>query len=142
MSAYVVEDQVINSVIASLSTYTKYGCFSFHDTVKSETGCDLEDPKDRAKLADEMFSLNCNAVDQRYGDGQSKEFRDLNFQYRAALPPPLIQAYKSLGCWLYQCAEGTVPETSLLYAAMMKVHAEMAHELVRSSKAYDASAGW
>jgi len=137
MSAFVVEDKVINSVISALAMHRVYGAFAFHDTVKRETGCNLQDSKDCAKLADSMFKLNCEAVEQRYGVGQAAEFHPLDFAYRAEMPPTLIQAYKSLGCWLYQCAEGNVPDESLLYAAMTKVYGEMAHEIVRNLPAYE-----
>jgi hypothetical protein len=141
MSAFVVEDKVINDVVNFLATARRCGSFEYHDAMAREFMVDMKSPAELNGLGVAMFQLNCNAVDQRYGAGQAKEFRDLNYLYTRT--PSLItpiQAYKSLGCWLYQCAEGTVPESSLLYMAMERVHAEMAHNIVSSMPAYEQSA--
>lgn len=121
MSSFVVEDEIINSVVNFLSKYRVHGSYLFLEDVNAETGCNLETAEGRTALGNAMFALNCNAVEQRYGAGEAKEFRALDYQYRSTIPPTLIQAYKSLSCWRYQCAEGDVPESSLLYAAMGRV---------------------
>jgi hypothetical protein len=147
MSAFVVEDKVINDVVNHLATSRRHGSFEYHRLLASEFMVDMANPKEVEGLAVAMFRLNVNAVDQRYGDGEAKEFRELNFRYLPqekiggvifiGEPITAVQAYKSLQCWLYQCAEGDVPGTSLLYAAMEKVHAEMAHNIVQAMTAYD-----
>lgn len=139
MSAFVVEDKVINEVVNYLADPRHYGRFQYHDDLASELMVDANSPKELADLGTSMFQLNCNAVEQRYGQGVAKEFRDLNYNFRRVPVISAIQAYKSLGCWLYQCAEGDVPKTSLLYAAMLKIHGEMAHNIVRSLPGYDAA---
>lgn len=140
MSSFVVEDAVINSVVNFLATARKYGAFEYHDVLAREFMVDMANPAEVESLGVAMFALNCNAVEQRYGEGEAKEFRDLNYRFARMMPPTPIQAYKSLGCWLYQCSEGDVPKTSLLYAAMERVHAAMAHNIVQETPAYDAAA--
>jgi hypothetical protein len=54
-----------------------------------------------------------NGVDARYGDGEARKFRQLDYRYRETESVPLVQVLKSLQCWLYQCSEGNVPETEL-----------------------------
>lgn len=135
MSAFVVEDKVINGFIAYISTargeeYTR-------QTILAETGADLATFEGKQKLGQAMFALNCNAVEQRYGTGEAKEFRELNYSWKETIPPALIQAYKSLRCWLYQCCEGDVPETSLLYSTMERISADMAHTIVSRLDAYE-----
>jgi hypothetical protein len=83
------------------------------------------------KLGNAMFELNCNAVDQRYGDNQAKEFRELDYSYSPAYVGSGYQAYDRLGEWLYQCAEGDVPESSALYKAMQRIYDNLAHKFFR-----------
>jgi hypothetical protein len=60
-----------------------------------------------------MFQLNIKAIDSRYGKGEARQFRPLDYHYQVTEPVPLVQVLKSLQCWLYQCCEGDVPETDL-----------------------------
>jgi hypothetical protein len=83
------------------------------------------------KLGNAMFELNCNAIDQRYGDNQAKEFRDLKYSFRAVYSGSSYAAYDRLGEWLYQCAEGDVPESSALYKAMQLIYNNLAHKFFR-----------
>ncbi len=59
------------------------------------------------------MQLNVIAVDDRYGMGEAKKFRPLDYRYVVPEPIPLVQVLKSLQCWLYQCNEGNVLETAL-----------------------------
>jgi hypothetical protein len=65
------------------------------------------------RLGYAMFQLNVIAVDVRYGSGEAKRFRPLEYHYEVPEPVPLAQVLKSLQCWLYQCNEGDVPTTAL-----------------------------
>ena len=66
-----------------------------------------------------MFQLNIDGVNDRYGDGEAKKFRTLNYAYVPAQPTTIyhlstkIQVLKSLQCWLYQCTEGEVVKNPL-----------------------------
>jgi hypothetical protein len=65
------------------------------------------------RLGQAMFQLNVIAVDARYGSGEAKRFRPLDYHYEVPESVPLVQVLKSLQCWLYQCDEGDVPQTAL-----------------------------
>ena len=135
MSAFVVEDKTINGVVAFLALTRDLD--RVRRVVEQEMGADLSTGDGCQQIAEAMFRLNCNAVDQRYGEGESATFRDLDYRYQRVIPPSIVQAYKSLRCWIYQCSEGDVPEASLLYSTMAKVSDALAHEIVTGLPAYD-----
>lgn len=130
MSAFVVEDDVINGVVDFLASICKRDA-QFRDQIMLETGCDPSRDAGRESLGEAMFKLNCHAIEQRYGDGSAADFRPLDYSYRPHQVTPM-QAYKHLGCWSYQCSEGDVPETSLLYAAMEKIQNQMAQAFMQA----------
>lgn len=135
MSAFVVEDKTINGVVSFLAHGR--GLEWLRRQVAESTGCDLETVDGRENLARAMFALNIRAVDARYGEGQAQEFRPLNFEFRRELQTSALQAYASLRCWLYQCSEGDVPESSSLYVAMTAASDSLAHHIVRALPEYD-----
>lgn len=152
MSAFVVDDRTINGVVTFLAN-TPSVASVFKSAEMRTIGFDITTAIGRSNLGDAMFRLNCIAVDQRYGDGQCKEFRPMDYRFKPATVSAM-QAYASLRCWLYQCSEGDVPETSALYKAMdaisdtlsvlavkevrpsMVISAERAHRLVRELDAW------
>lgn len=137
MSAYVVENATINRVVSFLAI-DREGDY-LRRTILRETGCDLSTREGKDALGKAMFALNCNAVDQRYGEGESKSFRDdMTYTFALDIAINRLQAYKSLNCWLYQCAEGDVPGSSLLYAAMERVKGEMADDIVSRLPQYES----
>lgn len=117
MSAFIVDDKTINSVVE----FTSYARDAGHirSMIARELGVTL--PSDAVTLADAMFGLNVNAVEQRYGIGEAVSFRPLDFKYARPMDTTRAVAVENLGCWLYQCAEGNIPDTSKLYSAMEKV---------------------
>ena len=115
MSAFVVEDQVINRVLAFLSQHNG----RIPNLLMQELGVNIHLAEETAKLGQSMI--------------------ELNYSLRRE-PTNIIQAYKSLRCWLYQCAEGDVPETSLLYATMSRISDMLAHEIVQNLPQYDRAA--
>lgn len=130
MSSYVVEDQTINRALGFLHS-DQYRSTVVHRL--RELGFDAENAPAALGLA--MMKLNCRATGVRYGE-----------KYQAAYAYKLetasrIQAIKSLSCWLYQCAEGTIPERSKLYRVMKSYRDELAMQVVRSQPEYD-SAAW
>ncbi len=138
MSAFIVEDATINHVVSFINQ------LSVHASPRRELaayGADLVTIEGQTELARAMFALNVSAVDQRYPDRKTctdAPFRAEDFTYRYTWANE-IQAYKSLECWLYQCSEGDIPETSLLYNCMNRVRDCMAVELVRRLPAYEAA---
>ncbi len=142
MSAYIVQDKTINRVVSFLAMDRSSGGEYLRRIIQEETGCDLLTREGKEALGQAMFDLNCNAVEQRYGKGEAKEFRDLDYTFSLDISANRFQAYKSLKCWRYQCSEGDVPEGSLLYATMEKVRGEMADDIVSSLPEYESARGW
>ena len=137
MSAYVVGDETINTVVSYLNMRASGSRDGRHILRPvEELGYDLRDEDDCKKLADDMFNLNCNAVEQRYGEGEAASFRPLNFQYRFHLPRPVYHVLKALECWRYQCCEGNVPETSELYKAMTDLRSNLCIDIVHDLPQY------
>jgi hypothetical protein len=126
MSAFIVEDKTINRVI----TYIKQECYRdpfFHRRFLEGNGyCGSWD-----ELAQAMYDLNKEAVDYRY----KEENVQRKVRY-SELYGSLYQALKSLDCFLYQCAEGKVPEKPL-YKRLEFVQRHLLRQIVSSSQAYD-----
>jgi len=138
MSAYVVEDDVINRVVTFLANDRDgdYIRRAIHEKLK----LNIATENGQAMLGEWMFSLNCEAVNQRYGEGEAASFRKLNYQYRPEMAERLT-VFKSLQCWHYQCSEGTIDQTEL-YQFMERVSGWMAEMIVRRLPAYDMAKGW
>lgn len=138
MSAFVVENTVISRVVTLIATARDLD--DIRSMVLAETGLDLSTQEGRQELGEAMLRLNCQGVDARYGKGESQSFRDdLEYTFRLE-QSTILQAYKSLQCWHYQCCEGDIPESSLLYATMGRVADMLAHEIVRHMPAYNKAA--
>lgn len=135
MSAFIVSDETINKVASWL--YCKQN-ESYWPAKGIKEIYGLVDRQGFEKLAKDMFKLNVRAVDERYGEGEAKTFRKLNFKFRLIPPGDAISVYKALQCWLYQCSEGSVPERQL-YKRMEKFGHLMAEDIVTSLPAYDAA---
>ena len=136
MSAYVVDDSTINRIVSYFYTKSLGDRFYWPNRTIEEAGYNLEDKTDRERLANDMFALNVRAVNGRYGEGQAAEFRPLDFQYMAAIPPQTIGAYKALDCLLYQCSERDVPNSDL-YKMLWEVKVRLACEIVDNLPQYN-----
>jgi hypothetical protein len=113
MSAYIVADNTINNVVNWLRRDVDLDRFSHIPHTLKELGFDTSKSGWAERLGNAMFQLNIIAVDDRYGSGEAKRFRPLDYHYEVVEPVPLVQVLKSLQCWLYQCNEGDVPTTAL-----------------------------
>ena len=111
MSAFIVADKTINNVVNWLQREIDH--LSLIPDKLQKLGVDTTEDGWAERLGYAMFQLNINAVDARYGNGEAKKFRKLDYRYQVTIPVPLVQVLKSLQCWLYQCSEGAVPETGL-----------------------------
>ena len=140
MSAFVVEDKTINSVVTWLKREVATNRHFTLDRLAREYGIDLTSAGWDAKLAQAMFQLNCDGVNARYGKGEAEKFRPLNFTYKAEDYSSLVQVLKSLQCWQYQCSEGDVPETRL-YQFFEAVEHHVALQIVMDLPEYK-KASW
>src|ERR671914_3109736 len=114
MSAFIVADKTINSIVNWLDSALEeaYGTIIIRQKLM-EQGFDASESGWAEHLGQAMFQLNVIAVDARYGSGEAKKFRPLDYRYKVTKPVPLVQVLKSLQCWLYQCNERDVPTTAL-----------------------------
>ncbi len=141
MSAFIVEDKTINRIV---SWFNKVGMAGHvNDYIYclrplTELGYKLDTDLGCKRLAEEMFTLNCDSIEQRYGEGEAEEFRPLDFNYHfVGSGTPIYQVLKSLLCFLYQCCEGDIPEQNQLYEALDKVSLNICCHLITQSKQYE-----
>ena len=132
MSAFVVEDEVINRILTKLNR---------QDYPKEIAGYKLDQTADLEALGHEMFALNVRAVDNRYAMGDAKNFRPLDYAFHFHSNGTKIGALKALCCWLYQCAEGDAYK-SPLYDTMEEVKSAWAMDLVREMPEWDKAPDW
>lgn len=88
-----------------------------------------------------MLELNATAFNARYGGRFADEVPDdLDRYVWQGRYVPLVEGYKSLRCWLYQCCEGEVPDHPL-YVALGNYADALAVTLAESTPEY-RSAAW
>lgn len=138
MSAFVVEDKTINRAVSFIA-FDREGQW-IRSEIETHLGIDLVTDIGRETLGKLMFSLNCDAVNQRYGDNEAQEFRPLDYKFRMEVHTSRIHAFKALQCWSYQCCEGDI-EDSELYKVMERVKGCMAEMIVTRLDAYE-KANW
>lgn len=131
MSAFIVEDKTIN-VIANWINRVQSGGWYLR-----EAALDANDP---ATVGAALFSLNIQAVEARYGQGEAAAFRPLDYHWTPLQFASPVATYKAIQCLLYQCGEGKVPETPL-YQALEKLARSLAHEIISGLPGYD-NAPW
>jgi hypothetical protein len=137
MSAYVVSDDTINKVVSFLTIKTRRNNLHGYGTRRLQAnGHDLSNKEDQRELAEKMFELNCESINQRYGEGEAEKFRSLNFEYHFTTQTNQYWALKALRSWLYQCCEGNVMETEL-YQTMEAVSCDIALAIVEQSPEYE-----
>ncbi len=134
MSAFIVEDQIINRVTDWLNHLLP--SYQHNQYIMEKAGYDVRSPLQCKRLAEDMFTLNCESIEQRYGEGEAEKFRDLNFQHKPECCFDIFQVLKSLQCFLYQCCEGSVPDQSLLYNALRDVEYNIMYHLVTEMDSY------
>src|SRR5437016_659338 len=98
MSAYVVQDECINEIVTYLYSRNRTWEQSMVWEALQKQGRIGDTPEEQ--LANAMFELNCNAVDQRYGDNQAREFRSLDFQFKHKYSDSGYHVYDRLGEWI------------------------------------------
>lgn len=143
MSAYVVEDETINKILAGLTSLSLRESWLTHPLkpfgFNGQTPSGQSPTRDQLRdLGAALFALNCLGVNERYGHGEAKEFRALNYTYVVTRPPSPIQLYKSIGCLRYQCSEGEAVNHPL-YLALDAVYNHLAHYLVSQLDQYETA---
>jgi hypothetical protein len=101
MSAFIVSEDTMHRVMNILDRRAHYlGCFRDTDFGKTRS---VE------ALAGRLQSINVQAVNSYYDDGQEAE----PYRHKTTFPVSDIVGYKAVQCLLYQCSEGDVPDTPL-----------------------------
>lgn len=100
-------------------------------------GFNLKYKESCERLAKEMVLLNYEAVNDRYNENNNPQEFKCNFNRSNSI----YQILKSLKCWLYQCAEGDIPETSNLYKTMALVQYLICEVIATGTNEYE-NADW
>ena len=118
-----------------------------HEIITKNTSDPLADeqgqPYDGERLADAMLAMNIDAFRQRYGIKtllvEDLDCIDLDTRNRQPLEAlSEVQMFKSLQCFLYQCAEGDVDERPL-YKALSAIRELLAPFIHEDSPEYEAA---
>jgi hypothetical protein len=133
MSAYIVSDDTINTVVIGISEHLN----NMSELYRRRNYPLLS--QDRETLGQALFALNVEAVNQRYGEGAAEEFRPLDYRFRPHPWSRPIVLYKCLRCLMYQCSEGNVPE-SPLFKELEAFRGDLADTIVCGLKAYNDAA--
>ena len=150
MSAFVIDTATMNRVVDTLTARGDYGAI-----LGEFAGIRTTDRDARTRIGRLLFTLNVEAVTQRYVDGREDDM-DLpgptdcrsfpeSYSYVVRHRPfverqtRLVAGYKALRCLLYQCSEGDVPKTPL-FKELQAAAAEVAHEIVSSLPQYEEAA--
>jgi hypothetical protein len=134
MSAFLVDKYTIDRIVTLLDHGRRRSGY-FGEMLEKELNIDFADLDWRSKLGQKMWDLNQLALGYRYGDAEVKltyVFSDVSFLSSD------VHLYNSLRCWLYQCCEGDIPETSKLYRIFdEKTTARIANAIVQRLPEYD-----
>jgi hypothetical protein len=129
MSAFIVEEITINKIV----NYLAYRRNIEHiQIILKEAGYDLTTLEGREKLFNHLYSMNIQAVNQRYEEANKRE----PYKYRIISSYPCIQVFKAFNCFMYQCAEGEIPKSDL-YKFMSKVEGLVARHILTNMPEYD-----
>lgn len=121
MSAYVVEDALISTIVASLAHLNRPGVYISMPAEFAKL--DIGSSSDAAKIGKKLKDMNVRAVCQRYTSDKVTDYEP--YKHMSVLPPSLTQLYLALRTYLYQCSEGTVVK-SKLYKQMTELKNDVA----------------
>ena len=133
MSSFIVENKTINRVLSYLHSHPDI--LNGYLVEKFQELCyRLDTERDLNNLGTAMMILNALAVSQRYDEPvNTKAIDEYKFKFEQCSK---IQALKSLQCFLYQCAEGNVPEKPL-YKLLRDVEFRLAIDIIDSLDEYN-----
>lgn len=139
MSSFVVSKETINRIVTYLSASQSYVVDKIRAEIATRYRFDLTTNNGSAELGKFMLQMNCRATNERYGE--ESEYSPLfTYSYVNNLAGD-IAVIKSLECWLYQCAEGTIAENDD-YKFFSSVRDTLIRDYVHSSKEYQNAVGW
>lgn len=137
MSAFICQEKTLLNIVRYLDLDVRFShtskCCGSLNRILLKRGFNLEHIEHRDLLIKEMTMLNRQGVNERYNEFETEK----NITYTDGFCCSLIQAYKSLSCFLYQCCEGDIPEKNDLYKMFEEIKTEMAHCIVSHLPEYD-----
>lgn len=128
MSAYVVEDDVIQAIVTWMGSTKQHNAANHIEMA----GLTKATPTERCQA---LLDLNMKSVDGRY----RTESQPGTIQFKTVLVPP-IPLYKLLCGYLYNACEGDCDEQPL-YKGLDAMKDELACNIVESTKEYK-TANW
>ena len=136
MSAFLVGDPTINH-IADMMVYGPV----------SQYISPILPHLEQKECAKRLKILNLESLNQRYGDNWDDVDAEVSDERFDKYPirimnntpaPSLIQSLKHVQCYLYQCNEGNVPDSSL-YKDVEKLQNGLIWEIISNMKEYQES---
>jgi hypothetical protein len=131
MSAYVVEDKTINQFLSKLYHHCDLSYLQGRLERDFGFGPHVEG---QMELGRALAQLNVDSVNQRY-----QEQQDVVPYQHHYVECSLMQAYKSLKCWIYQSCEGDCTERPLFQFFENDVKAGFADAIIRQLPAWDTA---
>tara|TARA_R100001463_G_scaffold34222_1_gene75281 strand:- start:202 stop:621 length:420 start_codon:yes stop_codon:yes gene_type:complete len=134
MSAFLVGDPTINH-IADMMVYGPV----------SQYISPILPHLEQKECANRLKILNLESLNQRYGDNWDDVDAEVSDERFDKYPirimnntpaPSLIQSLKHVQCYLYQCNEGNVPDSSL-YKDVEKLQNGLIWEIISNMKEYN-----
>jgi hypothetical protein len=134
MSAFLVEKKTIDRILSLVASECRRSKW-FTKELTEKLNADVSEAHWRDRLGQKMWDLNQLSLGYRYGD--KKE--DLRYFFDDVSGyTNQFQMFKSLKCWLYQCAEGESPEKSVLYRVFShEISLYLAMRIVQSTPEYE-----
>ena len=140
MSAYIVENETIDRIVTGLARLNN-NCYPEISMLTSfRVGRSVGRIADCTKLGKELLAMNTDAVNLRY-PGTQDTAPAYKFNSSSAWQLKLIQFYKSLQCFLYQCTEGKEIETRKLFIELTEIKNNIARAIVNALPEYQ-DANW
>lgn len=115
MSAFIVSTETMHRVVAAID--------KAHRGDHRWLDFPIRDSRDLDLIGRAIFGLNRAAVAQRYPGPEplpGSVADEDNYRYRPIGCISDVHAHRALSCLLYQCTEGTVPETAM-YRDLVKI---------------------
>ena len=137
MSSFICADKTLQGIVSYFDLDTRFVnssiCYGEIGRKLKKIGFNLEFAEHRDRLIKEMAMLNQMGVNERY----DKQDIENNISFKDEFAPKPVQAYKWLSCFIYQCSEGDIPETSQLYKTLDEIKSYLAECIVGNLPEYD-----
>ena len=145
MSSFVVSEDTMRRAVRAICSRNWYG-----QIISTFAGIDTSAPTAPTEIGRRLFTLNIEAVYQRYPDTQDTgelpgEDDSLSMPRTFRAPKPAtVQApmgqlagdLKALGCLRYQCSEGDVPNAPL-FVALAEAIGVLSYDIVSRMPEYE-----